>query len=425
MILPAVDVGSLLAIVTASLDESGILLEANAGFLRLLPAGSETGPIGKHADQLFIQPSFSTLATLPAGSDGRVYHGLMTLGDYAGHTRTLRGSVHHLEGRLTLLAEYDIAELERISERMLALNHDYAKAQFELTQVNLTLQRLKNELEDRVSDRTQALSDALVRADSANRAKQDFLAMMGHELRTPLHRILLLAGILEPRLADPELKEHIDNITDAGSHLADLVNDILMMARLQAEHFELETIDFDVYKVVSDAETAVRGRAAAKGLTLSHAGMLLPQASGPNPVFMQRGDPQRLRQILSHLLDNAIKFSGKGVITLRMRLNETDAGHRILRFEVEDEGIGIGAEKLPRIFNAFEQADNSLNRSFGGAGLGLAICKQIALLMGGNIGVKSTLGKGSLFWLEIPARFHDKSGRGLSRPPSGSAPAAW
>jgi signal transduction histidine kinase len=392
------DLSKTLAVACASLDESGVLLDANDGFMRLI--SSEPGKkiedfLGQRVDAFFLQPSFSTLASLPTNVDGEVFRGMLTMGQHEGKTRTLLATVRRGAGVIQLWAEHDIEEIERISDRMFSLNDDYAKAQFELAQANLELRQLKGELEQRVIERTQALNDALVRAETFNRAKNAFLARMSHELRTPLAQIVGFTDILDQLVADPDQQEYVGEINAAGQRLIQLVDDILMMSKIQAEECAVESIEFNLLEVLENAENQVRNRAEAKGLVLVRdCDSTLPQTL--------RGDPGRLSQVLIHLLDNAIKFSRKGVITLRARWHGPAANGKVVRLEVEDEGIGIADDKQSTIFDNFEQADNSLTRAYDGAGLGLAICRQLAHLMGGDTGVSSRLGLGSLFWVDIP-----------------------
>ncbi|MEW5769986.1 MAG: ATP-binding protein [Pseudomonadota bacterium] len=392
------DLESMLSIALATLDGEGRLIEANRGFLRLLHGGgAETGQdwLGRPAGQFFIQPSFAVLANTPAGIGGEVYRGLMTIGDYEARQTTLRGRVCREGDRIQVLAERDIEEMERIGEGFRALNDYYGQAQFELAQLNLELRHLKAELEQRVEERTRDLADALLRAEAANRAKSAFLNAVSHELRTPLHQIVNLAGILKSQETDPQRRQWIEYLTSSGYRLSELIDDILTMSSLAADTCEIEQVEFDVLHFMTRIEEEVRARFATKGL------VLLQEVDSRLP-FTLRGDPERLGKILLHLLDNSIKFSAAGVVTMRAIRVQANAGLEMVRFEVEDEGIGIEKNKQATIFNAFEQADNSLTRNYEGAGLGLAICKQLAQLMGGQIGVESTPGKGSLFRVDIP-----------------------
>lgn len=392
------DLSRMRSIASASLDEAGVLLDANDGFMRLIapdPSKKIEDFLGKRVDIFFINPSFSALSCSPVDANGEVFRGMLTIGPHEEKTRTLLACVRCVEGVIHILAEHDIEEMEHISDRMLSLNHDYAKAQFELVRASLELRQLKVELEQRVIERTQALNDALVRAETLSRAKNTFLATMSHELRTPLAHIVGFADILEHLVADPEQHEYVGAINAGAQRLIQLVDDILMVSKLQAEQCASESIEFNILEALGDAENKVRNRAEAKGL------VLLRDFDPTLPPTM-RGDPDHLSQMLTNLLDNAIKFSQKGVITLRARWRGPATTRNVVRFEVEDEGVGIAEDKQATIFNCFEQADSSLTRAYDGAGLGLAICRQLALLMGGDIGVSSRLGLGSLFWIDIP-----------------------
>lgn len=256
------------------------------------------------------------------------------------------------------------------------------------------LRELNQELEQRVEERTAALKDALIRAEAAHRAKSLFLANINHELRTPMNAILGLSELIALQIADPLLQESVDKIGGAGRQLLGIMNDIIEVADLQAGKIEIEAIDFALRTLLGSLEDAWRGHAEAKGLTLvSDLDSALP------PIL--RGDPVRLEQILGNFLSNAVKFSESGRIVLRARLAGSLGGLITVRFEVEDQGIGIDADRQAAIFDIFEQGDNSNTRRYGGSGIGLAICKQLAELMGGSIGVGSAPEKGSLFWVAI------------------------
>jgi signal transduction histidine kinase len=394
----AADLDPLLAVAVARFDDSGVLQAANAGFLRLIATQDNDGGrrlFGQRADHFFIQPAFAAFAG--SAGEGGIYTGLLTLGHIDGVSRTLRGSVRRTADGIEILAEYDIAEMERVGDTVLALNRDYARAQYEVVQANLALQQLKAELERRVIERTHDLADALTRAETANRAKDAFLSTMSHELRTPLQHIMGFADVLRLRLADPKHIQHIERIHAATKHLTELINDILLVAELKAERFDLEFSDFDLPHLVHAIEERMRGPAEAKGLKLR---CDIDPALPPH----LHGDPQRLGQVLTHLLDNAVKFSPQGLVTLRACLASQKERRRMVRFEIRDEGIGIAAEQQKAIFERFRQVDDSATRAYGGSGLGLAICKQLVLLMGGRIGVDSTPGSGSLFWIEIPSQ---------------------
>jgi signal transduction histidine kinase len=257
----------------------------------------------------------------------------------------------------------------------------------ELRELNLGLER-------RVEERTQALRDALVRAESAHRAKNLFLANVNHELRTPMNVLFMLAELLCRQARDAGLREQADKIKRAGQQLLGLVEDIVDIADLQAGKVRIDAVDFELSAVLDEAEAAWRGRAEAKGLALE-------RAVDPELPEVLRGDPRRLGQILGNFLGNAVKFTERGQVVLRACLQEAQEDGATVRLEVEDQGIGVAPERQAAIFDIFEQADNSTTRSYDGAGLGLAICKQLATLMGGRVGVSSAPGEGSRFWASV------------------------
>lgn len=256
------------------------------------------------------------------------------------------------------------------------------------------LYQLSASLERRVIDRTQALSDALVRAEAANRAKTAFLSKMSHELRTPMNAILGFAHLLDREAPTPQTRHKIARIREAAERLLHIINDTLDVARLEAGKVHVEAIDFPLGQLLETAGRAWREEAVAKGLNLT----LDLDPALPGTLC---GDPARLRQVLETLIGNAIKFSDHGRVCLRARLIEALPDELFVRFEVEDEGPGIGEQERATLFNAFEQADNTITRKFGGTGLGLAICRHLTRAMGGTIGITSTPGKGSLFWINL------------------------
>ncbi len=386
----ACELEPLLAVVAATLDEDGTLIEANAGFLRIVEMAG-LPPHGAQVARLFIQPDFATLVGARPGAGGEIHHGLLTIGDYVGKTRSLRGRVWRQGSRLRIVAEYDVDDLEQLNDTVLDLNRDYAMAQFELAQTNHKVRHLNAELEQRVAQRTEALRDALVSAETASRAKSTFQGNMSHELRTPLNAILGMGYIVSRKIAEPELRQQVEQITGAGKLLLVMVNRIMEISRLETDTFGIESRDFGMLAAIDAAMDMFRQRAAAKGL-------LLAQEIDPALPLVLRGDPLRLGQILANMVGNAIKFSDRGRIDVRVRLVEAKDDDLLLRFDVEDQGIGIAEEQQALVFNAFEQADNSTTRKYGGTGLGLAICRHLARLMGGEVGVDSTLGRGSTFW---------------------------
>ncbi len=240
----------------------------------------------------------------------------------------------------------------------------------------------------------QALKIAKEAAERANASKSVFLANMSHELRTPLNAILGFSQLMQNNPAIPESElEHVDIISRSGSHLLELINDVLDMSKIEAGRLQLEPEDFDLGKLVRDVTDMMRVRAEEKGLQL-----ILDQGSD-FPRFTH-GDSARLRQVFINLLGNAIKFTNSGGVTLRLDAEGDGNGGLILRGEVQDTGIGIKPEDIEQIFLPFEQLAESVSQK--GTGLGLAITRQFVEMMQGDIGAESTPGKGSRFHFKIP-----------------------
>ena len=231
------------------------------------------------------------------------------------------------------------------------------------------------------------------RAEAANRAKSSFLANMSHEIRTPMNAIIGLTHLLRSGHMTPEQADRLGKIHTSATHLLSIINDILDISKIEAGKLQLEESNFHLGGILDHVRSLVTDQAVAKGLTLAI-------DAGNVPIWL-RGDPTRLRQALLNYCSNAIKFTQQGAVTLRARLLDERDGELHVRFEVQDSGIGISADMLPNLFQAFEQADVSTTRLYGGTGLGLAITRRLARLMGGDAGAGSEPGKGSTFWFTV------------------------
>ena len=252
----------------------------------------------------------------------------------------------------------------------------------------------RHNLERIVEKRTEELRQKRDEALAAARAKSEFLANMSHEIRTPMNGIIGVLSLLKDAHLNEEYKRLLQTATRSADSLLLIINDILDFSKIEAGKIDFESIDFDLRDLMEEVTLLFVEAANLKNLDLL--------CFVPTDVDSRvQGDPTRLRQILTNLLSNAIKFTGKGQVILQVASIRKQQGQQLLRFSVEDTGIGIAADALKNLFHKFTQADGSTTRKYGGTGLGLSVCKQLVELQNGAIGVDSEEGKGSIFWFTL------------------------
>ncbi|MCB4361399.1 ATP-binding protein [Quatrionicoccus australiensis] len=295
----------------------------------------------------------------------------------------MRGMAAQLQQHTDRL-EKQAADLRRSNERLQVEVEERARSEQRIQALNVDLATLN-----------QTLLLAKEAAESANRAKSVFLANMSHELRTPMHGIMGMIQLVRGRVGDAKAQRQLDMARESANRLLLIINDILDISKIEADRLVLDVADFKLDRVLDNVVSLV-------GLSAEHKGLSLQVNAEPGLLDRTLlGDSLRLGQVLLNLAGNAVKFTERGGVSLCIRLQEETPGGVVLRFDVEDSGIGITAEQRERLFAVFEQADSSMTRKYGGTGLGLAISKRLVEMMGGRIGVDSEPGRGSTFWFTV------------------------
>jgi signal transduction histidine kinase/DNA-binding NarL/FixJ family response regulator len=301
-----------------------------------------------------------------------------------------RFATGQLGGQIPFVTRND--EVGRMAQA-LAVFRDHA---IERRNAELALHRRSEELVALNKDLLKA-RDA---AESANRIKSEFLASMSHEIRTPMNGIVGMVHVLMATPMQADQRDKLSTLANAASTLLNILNDILDISKIEAGRLELDVAPFLPRRMLDDMMALWRPSALNKGLGLK-------SSVDPDLPTVMLGDANRIGQIVANYLGNAIKFTERGSVTVRLSGEPKGDGLHRLRVTVADTGIGIAPDTIPRLFQKFSQADNSTTRKFGGTGLGLAICRELAQLMGGQVGVDSAPGKGSTFWFAVDCRVAD------------------